>query len=150
MLEEIKAGLSLIIAEGELGCSTELPAISEATLPKAVVVVVAAIRTPFRASLKMRLVSRAWGVDAWAAFRVSDRPRMSLELRYSVTRTLIANFCSASLSAYDSSWNFQAIHWMENFSNNNKAAQRKSAKSNFWIRLMIWGLLPPMAASWWL
>lgn len=45
------------LASGELGCRTELPAISEATVPSAVVVVVAATLTPFRARLKKRLGS---------------------------------------------------------------------------------------------
>ena len=76
-----------------------LPVISDATLPKAVVVVVAAYLTPFSAFLKNRaaltLDRLSPGVPS---LRVSARPGISLECWYNVTRILTADFWSAILS----------------------------------------------------
>ena len=59
-----------------------LPAISEATFPSAVVVVVAALFTPFKAFFKIFfgfIVARLF--SAGPSFRVSERPGISLECR---------------------------------------------------------------------
>jgi hypothetical protein len=77
---------------------TNLPAISEATFPSAVVVVVAALRTPRLNFLKNSLASTGEPF-AWPAFRVSERPGISDEFWYSVTIVPTANFWLAILSA---------------------------------------------------
>ena len=76
---------------------THLPAISEATLPNTVVVAVAALRTSLPNLLKSRFAS----IDdlcAWPLFRVSERPGISEECLYSVTRAFTANFWLSILS----------------------------------------------------
>ena len=101
-----------MIAWGEFGCSTELtraksqslsvtldakndcllylPAISEATLPSAVVVVVATFRTP-----RLIFVKMCFGLTKPLSSDVGDSmdlPGMSVECRYSVTSDLTACF----------------------------------------------------------
>jgi hypothetical protein len=75
-----------------------LPAISDATFPNAVVVVVAAIRTPCLSFLNRRLGFTALPL-AVGSCMVSDRPGMSEEFLYSATSDLTANFWSAIRSA---------------------------------------------------
>lgn len=91
-----------------------LPVISDATLPKAVVVVVAAYRTPFSAFLKKRaalmLVRLSLTVPS---LRVSVRSGMSLECWYNVTRILIAAFWSAILSIRHDQIRLHSLHFAE-------------------------------------
>jgi hypothetical protein len=77
---------------------TNLPAISEATFPSAVVVVVATLRTPRLNFLKNRLASTD-GLFVWPALRVSERPSLSEEFWYNVTIVSMAKFWLAILSA---------------------------------------------------
>ncbi len=77
---------------------TNLPAISEATFPSAVVVVVATLRTPRLNFFKDRLGSTV-NLFVWPAFRVSERPGVSDEFWYNVAIVSMANFWLAILSA---------------------------------------------------
>lgn len=116
LFAEVRAAVTLLA--GELVCKTLCPAISLATLPRAlfirsaynrgsrrnrytyVVVVCAASFKPFRA---FRMAS----LGSWLprvlleslSLRVSERPGMSCELIYSRVRHLTLNFCSFSRSA---------------------------------------------------
>ena len=74
---------------------TDLPAISDATFPSAVVVVVAAKRTPFRAFLKKSLGLTLIERLPSAFLIVSDRPGMSRELRYKIVSVRTENFWAA-------------------------------------------------------
>ena len=89
-----------------------LPVISDATLPKAVVVVVAAYRTPFSAFLKNRaaltLARLSFSVPS---LRVSVRSGMSLECWYNVTRILTAVFWSAILSIRHDQIRLYSLHF---------------------------------------
>lgn len=89
-----------------------LPVISDATLPKAVVVVVAAYRKPFSAFLKNRV---ALTLDRFSltapSRRVSVRLGMSLEYWYNVTRILIAAFWSAILSVRHNQIRLHSLHF---------------------------------------
>ena len=136
---------------------THLPVISDATFPKAVVVVVAAYWTPLRALLNNRVALALERLGpAPVSLRVSVRPGTSVEFWYSVTRILTAAFWSEILSirhnqtrvlfmsirrpsipAYDLSWNFPAMNWMENFSKKSTIAQRKNENNSRPIKLMI-------------
>lgn len=92
--------------------SMHLPVISDATLPKAVVVVVAAYRTPFRAFLKnwaaLTLDRFSFSVPS---LRVSVRSGISLECWYSVTRILTAAFWSAILSIRHDQIRLHSLHF---------------------------------------
>jgi len=89
-----------------------LPVISDATLPKAVVVVVAAYRTPFSAFLKNRA---ALTLDRLSfsvpSLRVSVRSGMSLECWYKVTSILTAAFWSAILSVRHDQIRLHSLHF---------------------------------------
>lgn len=70
------------IACGEFGCSSDVPAISDATVPSTVVVVVAAERTPFSAFLNTLCglkVDLRFGSVAPPSRSVSARHGMSVE-----------------------------------------------------------------------
>lgn len=71
-----------------------VPAISEATFPRAVVVVVATFRTPLSAFFNI-LLGLTDAVLTWEALSVSERPGISFELRYRATSDQTANFWSA-------------------------------------------------------
>lgn len=77
---------------------SDLPAISDATFPRAVVVVVAADRTPLIAFLNIFFASFIGCLRFLAPLTDSSRSN-SEECEYKVTRTFTATFWSAILSA---------------------------------------------------
>ena len=78
---------------------THLPAISDATLPNTVAVVVVARRTPCPSFFNRRIGSTDDPLPRCLAPSVSERPGISEEWLYKVTSVLTANFCSAMRSA---------------------------------------------------
>lgn len=84
------------MACGELGCSTELPIISEATFPNTVAVVVVAALTLSLTCLRNRFCVNIDGfLNNSSAVSGADLEGRSSEFVYRVTKVLTEAFCAA-------------------------------------------------------